>query len=50
MEVGSSLGKDVGKNNVGKCEMARGGGMEHWNGDSSGNHTVCRMFEESGAC
>lgn len=45
-----SLGSALGKDHIGKCEKARGGGMEHWNGDGSGNHIVCRMFEEIGAC
>lgn len=43
------LVKDMCKDSVGKCEMARGEGVELWNGKGSGNH-VCRTFEETGAC
>lgn len=45
-------GKDIHKVNVGKCEIARGGGggMQSYNVEGSGHHVVCGMFEETGAC
>lgn len=44
------MGKDVGKDDVGNCEVARGGGVERRHGEGSGNYIMCRMYEETGAC